>query len=123
MKLLENEQNRGAEFRSAVAFSDGQQTKLIIGKLTGRVSDCVHGEDIDVMPYERIFIADGHEKPLAFLPRAEKNKMSHRAKAFREMADWLNQKHNLKKEEKVQDSLQEDEFPEMHNYEMNGDYY
>ncbi len=96
LKLLENEQNRGAEFRSALAYSDNKTTKIFVGKLTGTLSKTPDGMDLDVMPYERIFIKDNdnkkineNNKVIAFLPREGKNKISHRSDAFRQLAKWL----------------------------------
>jgi XTP/dITP diphosphohydrolase len=107
LKLLEGEKDRGAEFRSAVAYSDGKETKLFVGRLAGRVTEKPEALEIDVMPYERTFIAEGHDKAIAFLPRSEKNKMSHRAKAFRELAEWLSPKEEQKEPDPAQNASQD----------------
>ncbi|MBU0757540.1 MAG: non-canonical purine NTP pyrophosphatase [Nanoarchaeota archaeon] len=86
LKLIDNEENH-AEFRTIAAFYDGKELKVFEGVLEGEIGQKVFGKDRDVMPYERIFLVEG--KPLCDYTREEKNRFSHRAKAFREMGEWL----------------------------------
>lgn len=86
LKLLDGE-NRNAEFRSVVGYCDSGDVKLFKGILRGEISEEVHDEDADVMPYERIFLLDG--KPISKLTREEKNKISHRSKAFNALGKTL----------------------------------
>jgi XTP/dITP diphosphohydrolase len=87
LKLLEGK-SRDAYFLCCVAYcSPGGEVELFEGRL-----DCVVAEEVvessqDVMPYERILLFDG--TALCLMSREEKNKISHRAKAFEELAEWL----------------------------------
>ncbi len=85
LKLLEGEDRR-AEFKSVIGFCDGD-VRLFEGKLEGEISTKVHDREVDVMPYERIFLHNG--KPLSMLTRKEKNSISHRSRAFTKLALWL----------------------------------
>jgi XTP/dITP diphosphohydrolase len=86
LKLLEGEDRR-ANFRTEVGLCDGKHHLCFSGSLNGMISEKVYGENIDVLPYERIFIY--RNKPLCFFSRDEKNKISHRAKAFVKFATWF----------------------------------
>lgn len=89
LKLLEGE-NRTAKFVTVVAYADEFGVKSFSGELTCKVDTKVNDEDVDVLPYERIFLLNN--SPLSKITRTEKNKISHRAKAFRKLIDWLTNK-------------------------------
>jgi len=89
LKLMEREKNRKAEFRCCVAYSDGKKARIFVGKLKGRITKKVYGKNRDVMPYERIFIPENYSRALAFMDRKEKNRISHRAKAFMKLGEYL----------------------------------
>jgi len=86
LKLLENEK-REAEFKTVVGYCDSKGVKTFEGVLNCIADTKVNDIDIDVLPYERILLVNG--KPLSSFSRDEKNKISHRAKAFRKLAEWL----------------------------------
>ena len=124
LKLLENEHNRAAEFRSAVAFSNGNETKLFTGRLSGFITTKPEGENLDVMPYERIFVVDGQEKPICFLSREEKNKISHRSQAFKELAKWLAASRGLSPKKEIVASVPDDSgLPDNESWKTNNDIY
>lgn len=89
LKLLEGE-DRSAFFKTIAAYYDGITLKTFQGILKGTISEEVSGQEIDVMPYERIFLVNG--KKLCDFSREEKNKISHRAIAFKDLAKWLKNK-------------------------------
>ena len=91
LKLLEGE-DREAHFETVVGFCDGE-TKVFEGTLHCTVDTKVNDRDVDVLPYERIFLVDG--RPLSQFRRVEKNRISHRAKAFEKLAAYLKEKYNL----------------------------
>ena len=43
----------------------------------------------DRMPYEKIFIPNGFKKAVVEMTQAEKNAISHRAKATKKLGEWL----------------------------------
>ena len=106
LKLLENEKDRGAEFKAAVAFAYKGEKKLFTGKLKGVITEKTDGNEEDVMPYERIFIPEGQDKLLAFIPREEKNKISHRYHAFRQFAEWFVKKYNNQKDNNSDNTIE-----------------
>lgn len=89
LKLLKGVKNRNAEFRTVVAYSDGKKVKSFVGKLLGEVPKKVRGINMDVMPYERIFVPKDNKKALAFMLRKDKNLISHRAIAFKKLGSYL----------------------------------
>ncbi len=88
--------NTKAYFLTAAAYArPGKEPKLFEGRSNGRIALKVYNPKKDRMPYERIFIPDGFNKTLSDLSLEEKNKISHRAKAFQKLGRWLNDnRHN-----------------------------
>jgi XTP/dITP diphosphohydrolase len=86
LKLLENESKK-AEFKTVVGYCDKNGIKVFEGILEGEIDSKVHDESKDVLPYERIFLVN--KKPISAFSREEKNKISHRAVAFRKLGDYL----------------------------------
>lgn len=91
-KLLENE-NREAYFITLLCYKDEKNFKIFEGKLNGVIDYKVNDITKDVLPYERIFLVNG--KPFSSFSREEKNKISHRAIAFRKLYRWLMNNENL----------------------------
>jgi XTP/dITP diphosphohydrolase len=86
LKLVEGE-SREAQFRTVVSYFDGKVLKSFFGELDCTIDIEVHDLSKDVLPYERILLVDG--RPISSFSREEKNKISHRAKAFRKLAEFL----------------------------------
>ncbi len=81
--------NRKAYFKTVVGYCEpNKEPKLFTGKLHGQVAKEVKGMEADVLPYERIFICEDG-RYLHEYSREEKNKISHRAIAFRKLRDFL----------------------------------
>ena len=87
LKKLEGK-NKEAYFKTVVGYYDGSILKTFEGILECKADDKVHDRDVDVLPYERILMVDN--KPLSRFSRKDKNKISHRAKAFRKLGKWIN---------------------------------
>lgn len=87
LKLLEGE-SKEAEFRTVVGYCDEKGVKTFTGTLEGEIDIKVNDPESDVLPYERIILVRG--KPLSSFSRDEKNIISHRAKAFAGLANYLN---------------------------------
>ncbi len=90
LKLLEGE-DREVDFVTVVGFCDGI-LKTFEGSLKCKADTKVNDKDIDVLPYERILLVN--KRPLSSFSREDKNKISHRAKAFRKVAEFLNNRSN-----------------------------
>lgn len=89
LKLMEGKNDRNAEFVSAIGYCEPRKKPLLfLGKLDAKVAYDVKDLDKDVMIYERILLLpDGRR--LSTIEREEKNKISHRAKAFSKLFEYL----------------------------------
>ncbi|MBU0980792.1 MAG: hypothetical protein KJ709_08365 [Nanoarchaeota archaeon] len=87
LKKVEGKE-RGMRFKTAAAYCEpGREPIVVVEELRGRLTEKVYGKDEKRrMVYERIFIPEGGDRPMVLMTREEKNKLSHRAKAFRELA-------------------------------------
>jgi len=84
------EKKLGAHFSCCVALvsPDGQE-HLFEGRADGRVIKERRGTPYPKLPYDQIFIPEGHEQTFAEMPYEEKNKLSHRGLAFAKLKDFL----------------------------------
>ena len=98
LKLLENESNE-VQFKTVVGYCDKDGVKTFEGTLDCIVDNKVHDEDKDVLPYERILLVN--EKPISSMSRFDKNKISHRAKAFRKVIRMLSNKQKQQNKQKI----------------------
>jgi len=79
------DERRGAHFTCAVAFAGpGGVEHLAEGRMDGRIIREVRGSG--GFGYDVVFCADGHDVTTAELTVADKDAISHRGKALREMA-------------------------------------
>lgn len=87
LRLLSGIDNRRATFRCAAAICVGGEVRVFVGEVNGEISHTPRGAG--GFGYDPIFIPEGYFKTYAELGDEVKNKISHRAKAFRALADWL----------------------------------
>lgn len=85
-KLGENS-NRAAYFETAIALIIDQKEHLFSGKAKGEITYSLSGEK--GFGYDPIFKPENLEKTFAELSLQEKNKISHRGKAFDKMCSFL----------------------------------
>jgi XTP/dITP diphosphohydrolase len=88
LKLMRNAANRGARFRSAVAFSSPKQDKPLSFSCEIRGEIVKRKRGTCGFGFDPIFKPSGSQKTFAEMPVDEKNKYSHRASAFRKFAEW-----------------------------------
>lgn len=86
MEDVENGQ-RGARFRTVVAFVSNGTTSTFEGICPGQILKESRGEG--GFGYDPVFQPEGHEQTFAEISSEEKNKISHRGKAIREFVEWL----------------------------------
>lgn len=92
MRLLRGK-NRGAKFKVAIAYIDKPgKPKLFVGTLHGKILKKVKKISAQRLPYEKIFVPDGHKKTIVEMTLPEKNHISHRGKAARKLGKWLQHK-------------------------------
>jgi XTP/dITP diphosphohydrolase len=85
IKLLSDEKNRKAMFRSVFALHDGNNIHLFVGEKCGSISHFSVGEG---WGYDPIFIPDGFDRTFADLGYEFKNKISHRRVALEKLCNW-----------------------------------
>ncbi len=89
-KLLLNltgKSERGAQFRTVVALLIGKESHLFEGIVRGTIIEERRGEG--GFGYDPIFVPEGHEQTFAELGSEIKNSISHRAKAVKQLAEYL----------------------------------
>lgn len=93
-KLLEKMQgaaNRKARFRTVIALLSGGETHFFEGIVTGRIVEAERGES--GFGYDRLFAPDGSDRTFAEMTAAEKNAISHRGRAMRQLNEFLSNRH------------------------------
>jgi XTP/dITP diphosphohydrolase len=88
LKNLANKASRRARFRTIISLIIDAETHHFEGIVEGTIADSPRGNN--GFGYDPIFIPDGYDKTFAELDMAEKNKISHRARAVKKLADYLN---------------------------------
>ena len=87
LKLLKGVKNRSAYFMTVITFTDGNITKSFSGIVRGVIADEVRGNK--GFGFDPIFIPEGENRTFAEMTINEKNKYSHRYKAFSKFAEFL----------------------------------
>jgi len=86
LKLMKNEKNRNAVFKSAIGYYDGE-IKVFEGISKGRISNRMSGKN--GFGYDPIFIPKTNDKTFAQMSREEKNTYSHRGNALTKLANFM----------------------------------
>ena len=87
-RLVSEEENRRARFRTVLAFADADRTETFEGSVSGTIV-APRGEG--GFGYDPIFEYNG--RTLAEMSTEEKNAISHRGRALGEFAEWLAEYH------------------------------
>ncbi len=88
LKLMEGVKDRRAYFKSVIALAiPGEGIRIFTGIVRGSIALKARGTG--GFGFDPIFIAEGMERTFAELSISEKNKLSHRGKAFASMIEWL----------------------------------
>ncbi len=88
LKLMEGETERGARYLSAVAFRDGDTSVTFTGEVGGRIAEEMRGTN--GFGYDPIFMPEeGDGRTFGEMSAVEKARISHRARAFRKLGEWL----------------------------------
>jgi XTP/dITP diphosphohydrolase len=94
LKLMKNEEFRRARFLSVVAFKDEENLETFIGEVKGNIAHEIRGTN--GFGYDPIFIPkEGDGRTFGEMSVEEKNKISHRARAFRVLGSWIMEKKNI----------------------------
>ena len=85
--LLHDADDRSARFRTVVALIRGGEEHCFEGTVGGTIARTPAG--CGGFGYDPVFVPEGHDRTFAELPPAEKNRISHRARAVAKLADFL----------------------------------
>ena len=87
--MLGNTKNRKARFRTVIALILENKEYLFEGTVEGSITAEIRGSE--GFGYDPIFLPEGKKMTFAEMELAEKNTISHRAKAFEKLRRFLNQ--------------------------------
>lgn len=87
LEKLEGEKNRNAQFRTIVSLLLDGEVFQFEGKVEGVITETLSG--LDGFGYDPIFIPENRNETFAEMPLSEKNKISHRARAFQKLITFL----------------------------------
>ncbi len=88
LSRLELQQDRSARFRTVIALHLAGELYTFEGIVEGKIISERRGEK--GFGYDPIFVPEGCDKTFAEMSMEEKNKISHRARAFSKMFTFLN---------------------------------
>ena len=93
LKLMDNVEDRYAEFRSVVGYcTPKSEPKIFLGIVKGHISLKERGKY--GFAYDPLFIPEGFEKTFGELKTVKKNEFSHRYRSLQKFASWL--ENNIK---------------------------
>lgn len=87
LSMLGNTDHREARFRTVIALIIKKKAYLFEGSVNGRITYVKSGTE--GFGYDPIFIPDGKTSTFAEMELAEKNTVSHRARAFEKLREFL----------------------------------
>lgn len=85
---LEGKANRKAQFKTVIALNFNGEQHLFTGIIKGKIISEKRGSN--GFGYDPIFVAESFDKTFAELTSEEKNSVSHRSQAVKELIKWLN---------------------------------
>jgi len=89
LKNLKEKHNRSARFKTVIALSLNDHESLFTGICTGEIIEEKRGEK--GFGYDPIFLPEGKNKTFAEMNSEEKNEISHRARAFKQLVSYLSE--------------------------------
>ena len=87
LKNMESQQDRSAHFKTVIALCMGDEVRTFEGIAKGHITKEPVGTN--GFGYDPIFVPEGYLQTFAELLTAEKNRISHRAKAFGKLIEAL----------------------------------
>ena len=87
LKLMSDNTDRYAEFRSAVGFCTPKtEPEIFLGTIKGTITYSEKGNS--GFAYDPLFNPEGYDETFGELSTDEKNKFSHRRKSLEKFANW-----------------------------------
>ena len=90
LERMSGVENRAAQFRTAVALILNDEEYLFEGIVRGAIAAEQHGEG--GFGYDPLFFPEGGDRTFAEMSGEEKNTISHRGRAVRKLAEFLQEK-------------------------------
>jgi len=87
LSKMERISNRKARFRTVIAFVEKGNIRYFEGTVDGIITTEKHGQN--GFGYDPVFVPDGYNRTFAQMSLAEKNAISHRAKAVEAFTRYL----------------------------------
>lgn len=87
LKNMEGIADRRARFRTVIALILDDKEYLFEGTVEGNIAETESGAE--GFGYDPLFIPDGHDRSFAEMSAEEKNGISHRGRAVRKLAEFL----------------------------------
>jgi XTP/dITP diphosphohydrolase len=87
LKNMEGKTNRQAQFKTIMAWVEANHYTLFEGKVPGKILTQLRGNG--GFGYDPVFLPDGFDKTFAEMNMAEKNSISHRARALEKLLVFL----------------------------------
>lgn len=87
LKNLEGVSDRAAQFETVITYVAPGIIRSFKGIATGRISERASGTG--GFGYDPVFVPDGYDITFAEMSREEKNKISHRGAALRDLVEFL----------------------------------
>ncbi len=88
---LKDKSDRSARFRTVIAYINEGKEFFFEGIVNGKIIEEKKGTD--GFGYDPVFIPDGYSQTFAEMPLSEKNKISHRARAFAKFIAFLKEQN------------------------------
>ncbi len=86
---LKNHTNRKAQFRTVISLILNEEEFFFEGTVKGRIS--YEKQGVEGFGYDPVFIPEGYDRSFAQMSLEEKNLISHRGRATRELSRFLDQ--------------------------------
>ena len=99
LSLMEGIENRRARFRTVIALIFEKKEYLFEGIVSGTITKEKRGSE--GFGYDPVFVPDGRTRTFAEMSLSDKNDISHRARAFEKLKEFLNQYKALNNEEQI----------------------
>jgi XTP/dITP diphosphohydrolase len=96
LKMMEATKNRNARFRTVIALILDGREYLFEGIVNGIIISVKKGQE--GFGYDPVFVPEGKDQTFAEMPLDEKSKISHRARAFEKLREFLIQYKTNNKE-------------------------
>lgn len=84
---MEGQENRRAQFRTAICLIEGGKEHLFEGVVRGEI--ICHRRGTSGFGYDPVFVPEGYTETFAEMGNEEKNKISHRARAVQKLCAYL----------------------------------